>query len=197
MNKLKISLAAFSLVAFAGIAIGQSGQGLWPNLPVVGGSSYSCGSVNGVSNCTVSAGPTALTGNEGIPANTNLSQGRSPQNVLVTPAALNANPITFYAAATGAANAISASTVSGGYVFTAASTISNVNLSLPSSPIHGQQFAVNANRTITTLNMYAASGDSIAGNTSPTVLTTSTTVNQGFRFICSKSGTVCTWYRLQ
>jgi hypothetical protein len=192
--KLKISLAAFSLVAFAGIAIGQSG--LWPNFPIVGGSSYSCGSVNGVSNCTVPAGPTALTGNETIPANTNLSQGRSPQNVLLKPANLNANPITI-SEANLTANLISASSVSGGIFLPASTTITGVNVTLPPSPIDGQQYVFGSNRNIVTLQITASSGDNMGANTAPTALTASTTAPQGYRFICSLSNSVCTWFRLQ
>ena len=194
MTKLKITLASFALIAFAGIAIGQSG--LWPNFPIVGGASYSCGSVNAVSNCTVAAGPTTLTGNETIPANTNLSGGRSPQNVLIKPASLNANPITFVTVTTPTAG-ISATNIEGGVVYTSAATITSANITLPASAIHGQTYRIGSNRTITTLTIDAASGDSIASNSNPTVLTASTSVSDGYTFICDKTSLVCVWKRLQ
>jgi len=200
MTKLKISLAAFAVIALGGFAIAQSGY-FGPNLPIVGGASYSCGQVNGVSNCTVPAGPVALTGNESIPANTNLSQGRAPQQVLLTPSVLGANPITFSTAVTmEAATPISASNLSGGVVYVSTGSISSANITLPSGAlgtVNGQTYVVSSNRTITTLNITAASGDTIAANVAPTVLTASLTVPQGYKFICSKSGTACTWYRLQ
>lgn len=193
--KLKIFLGAFAAIAIGGITLAQQGY-FGPNLPIVGGAAYSCGSVNGVSNCTVPAGPTALTGNETIPVNTNLSQGRSPQQVLVKPANLNANPISFVTVTTPTAG-ISAANTDGGVVYVSAATITSANVTLPSSAINGQTYRISSNRTITTLNVSAASGDSIGTNTNPTVLTASTTVSNGYNFICSKSGTVCTWYRVQ
>lgn len=193
MKMLKIGLASFALLAFAGFAVGQSGQGLWPNFPVVGGSSYCASTQNGVCRSTIPAGPTVLTGSEGIPANTNLSQGRSPQNVIITPAGLNANPITFTAVTTTAPSII-ASNLSGGVVFTSAATITSANITLPLGAIQGQQYRVSSNRTITTLSVSAPAGDTIAANTAPTVLTASTTSPNGYIFIYNKAAT--TWYRL-
>lgn len=196
MTKLKLFLGAFVVIAIGGFAVAQ--QGLWPNFPIVGGASYSCGSVNGVSNCTVPAGPTALTGSETIPANTNLSQGRSPQNVLITPAALGANPLTFSTAVTlEAATPISASNLSGGVVYVSTGSISSANITLPSNAINGQTYVISSNRTITTLNVSAASGDSIAANSAPTALTASLTAPQGYKFVCNKASGACVWYRLQ
>lgn len=196
MNKLKIGLAGFALIAFAGIAIGQ--QGLWPNFPIVGGSSYSCGSVNGVSNCTVPAGPTSITGNETIPANTNLSQGRSPQNVLLNPSSLNINPVSFVTVTSSSPSGISASNINGGVIYTSAVVITAANITLPSSAMHGQQYAVSANRNITTLSVSAASGDSMASNTAPTSLSANIVgTPEGFRFVCDKTSGACVWKRLQ
>lgn len=193
MKKVLLTLSAF--IFSTSLA---SAQGLWNNFPIVGGSSYCSSTVNGVCSNTVPAGPSALTGNEEIPADTNLSGGRSPQTVLVKPASLNALPVTFVAVTTPPAG-ISASNLSGGVVYTSTTTITSANITLPSSPIHGQQYVVSSNRTITTLNVQAASGDSMGGNTAPTVLTASLSAPQGYRFICNKpsTGTTCTWYRLQ
>lgn len=196
MTKFKIALGAFAAIAMGSIALAQNGY-FGPNLPIVGGSSYSCGQVNGVSNCTVPAGPTALTGNESIPANTNLSQGRSPQQVLVTPAVLNANPITFVTVTSTSPAGISASNIEGGVYYNATGVITAANITLPASAIHNQQYVVSANRTITTLSITAAAGDSIAANSTPTVMTASTTAPQGFRFVCNKTSGVCVWGRLQ
>lgn len=81
MNKLftKISLASLAVI-ISGIAL----AGIWNNsYPIVGGASFSCGSVNAVSNCTVAAGPASITGAETFPADTNLSGGRTPQTVQI------------------------------------------------------------------------------------------------------------------
>lgn len=193
-KSLRLTLAAFALIAFGGIALGQSG--FWSNWPIVGGASYSCGSVNGVSNCTVAAGPTTITGNENIPGNTNLSGGRTPQNVLFSMASLNANPISVVTVTgTNPAN-ISASNLSGGVIYNASGTITSASITLPLSPADKQQYAVNANRNITTLFVGAPAGTTMAANTAPTVLTASTVGgSQGYRFMYDVAST--SWFRLQ
>lgn len=201
MNKLILTtLGAFAAIALGGLALAQ-GQGILGNFPLVGGSSYCVSTVNGVCQQTIPAGPSSVTGNETFVANTNLSQGRSPQTVLMKPAALNANPITFQTVTPGPAVAgatnISASNINGGIIYSSTGTITSAAITLPSNAMHGQQYAVSSNRTITTLNIGAASGDSIDTNTNPTALTASTTANQGYRFICDKTSDVCVWKRLQ
>lgn len=204
MNRLKSTLiiASTALLAFAGAAIGQ-GQGLFGPFPVIGGSSY-CAAYGNNNTCTstVPAGPVALTGNETILVNTNLSQGRSPQNALVTPAGLNANPITFQTVSQSplvtAATPISASNLNGGVVYTSTGTITSANITLPANAAQNQQYQISSNRTITTLSVTAASGDSIATNTTPTALTASTTAPNGYTFVCDKAGgSTCTWHRLR
>lgn len=191
-----LTLALIGLLALAGASFSQ--QGAFPNYPIVGASSYCSSYTNGVCTNTVPAGPTVLTGNEQIPANTELANGQSPQNVLITPASLGANPVTFVTVAnTGNPSAISSSNLSGGVVFVGTVTITQANITLPSSPINGQQFVLSSNRTITTLVVTAASGDAIASNTNPTILTASTTISNGYRFICRLVSGVCTWSRLQ
>lgn len=192
MKKLLLGFAA--LILTTSIA---SAQGLWNNFPIVGGDSYCSSYVN--SNCsnTVPAGPSALTGNEEIPADTNLSGGRFPQTVLVKPASLNANPITFVTVTSSSPAGISASNIQGGVYYTATGTITSANITLPSSAIHGQQFRISANRTITTLSVTAASGDTMVANSAPTVMTASTTSVQGYTFVCNKTSGACAWGRLQ
>lgn len=150
---------------------------------------------------TVPAGPVALTGNETILVNTNLSQGRSPQNALGTPAGLNANPITFQTVTIPTMNAatpISASNLDGGIVYTSTGTIISANITLPANAAQNQQYQISSNQTISTLTVNAASGDSIATNTTPTALTASTTGPNGYTFVCDKAiGSTCTWHRLR
>ena len=200
MTKLRLALAAFVLIAFGSFAIGQGvgGVGFWPNWPIVGQSSYCLTTTNGVCTATIPAGPSVLTGSETIPANTGSTSG--PANVLISVGALNALPITITDLTTAAASAasISASNVMGGIVLISGGTMAAVNISLPPSPVNGQQFAISANRTITALSVAVTpgSGDTVAGNSAPTVLTANTTGGpQGYRFIYNLSGTQ--WLRLQ
>lgn len=193
MKKLKIGLAAFALIAFAGIVSAQ--QGLWSNFPIVGGAAYCSSTTNSVCTNTVPAGPTVITGNETIPANTNLSQGRNPQNVLLKPANLNALPITWVTVTSSSPTAISASNIQGGVFYVATGTITSANVTLPLGAIDGQQFVLSANRTITTLTISAPAGDTLGTSAGPTVLTASTTGSYGYRWVYRLSTKF--WHRLQ
>lgn len=188
----RMTIAAFALVALAGIALGQ-GQGAFPNYPIVGGAAYCSSTTNGVCTNTVPAGPSVITGNESIPANTNLSNGSSPQNVLVKPASLNALPINWVTAPSSFS--VSASNIQGGVFFISGSTIGAANVTLPLSAIDGQQFALSANRTVTILTVTAPAGDTLGTSASPTVLTASTTGSFGYRW--AYHGSTRVWQRLQ
>ena len=200
-RKLIVSLAFVGTIGLSTIAFAA---GLWPDFPIVGGATYCAGSsqsatgtlIGAITGCPnqVPAGPTVLTGNEQIPADTRLSSGASPQTVLVPMASLNALPITFQGV-TVTAPSVSATNTMGGIIFTSANTITSANITLPPNPIQGQQFRVSANRTITTLSMTPGVGSTIGGNTSPTVLTASTTAPQGYTFIYNTPELA--WYRLQ
>lgn len=192
----KLGLGFIVAAALAGAALSQAvvTSGLWNNLPLVGGASYSCGSNNGVSNCTVPAGPTVVTGSETIPANSGASGTTTPQTVLIGLASLNAMPISFVTVTTPPTG-ISATNLSGGVVYTSTTTITSANVTLPLNPIDGQQYRISSNRTITTLGVSAAAGASMGGNSAPTVLTASTTSPQGYVFRYNAADT--SWYRLQ
>ncbi len=79
----RTALAAALMVAVA-IPVAWA-AGMFPNIPIVGSSSYSAGS-----GITVPPGPLVLTGKELIPADTQLAGGVPPQTVLI-PAALLGN----------------------------------------------------------------------------------------------------------
>src|ERR1019366_5204121 len=194
-------IVALALAGTIGIGTAYA-AGMWPDYPIVGGATYCAGTsstatgtiIGAVTGCpnTVAAGPTVLTGLEQIPADTRAAGGAQPQTVLVPMASLNALPVTIQAAAISGANTYVAPATSGGIVWTAASTISGSTITLPPSPIQGQQFVVSANRTISTL--IVTGNNNVSSNTTPTVMTASTTVNQGFRFIYDGGSSL--WYRL-
>lgn len=89
-TKLVAGLAAVAISGLAAYA-----AGMFPGFPIVGAPSY-CSSTNqaGVPGTTpqctttVPAGPPAITGNELIPADTQLTQGQAPQTVLIPSGAL-------------------------------------------------------------------------------------------------------------
>lgn len=204
MKMLRYGLAAAGLIA---ISTAAYAAGLWPNFPVVGGASYCAGSsqsaidsiIGTITGCpnTVPAGPTVVTGNERILADTNLSGGAAPQTVLLSLGSLNALPLQFVTVTNPNSPAgISASNTSGGVVYSHTSTITSANITLPTNPIDGQQFVISSNRTITTLSVQAATpSNTLAGNTAPSVLTASLTVPQGYTFVFNAASN--SWFRLR
>lgn len=194
MKKLKLLVAAFAVIAFGSYAFSQ-GSGFWPNWPLVGSGSYCVTTVNGTCTATVPAGPSVVSGNETIPANYGAqSNSTTPNNILIGLASLNALPV-LVVAVTLPPSGISATNISGGVLYTSATTITSANITLPAGPIDGQQYRVSANRTITTLTVAAGGTASIGGNTNPTVLTASTTAPQGYTFRYNAADT--SWYRMQ
>jgi hypothetical protein len=196
-----IGLAVAGSIGFSVIAYAA---GLWPDFPVVGGASYCAGTSNSatgtiiglVTGCpnTVPAGPSVVTGNEQIPADTRLSSGANPQTILVPMASLNALPLQFVTVTSSSPAGISAANNSGGVCYNATGTITAANITLPLAPIDGQQYVVCSNYTITTLSVAAASGATLSVTT-PTVLTASTTVPQGYTFVYNAASTK--WFKLR
>lgn len=200
MTKLKVGLAAAGLFIITTLAYAA---GMFPDYPIVGGASYCAGSsssatgsiIGAITGCpnTVPAGPTVLSGNELVPADTRLSGGGTPQTVLVQMASLNALPLT-YINVSASSPLLSAANTDGGVVFISGATITAANITLSSAPITGQQFALSSNRTITTVTITGANvTSSMAGNVAPTALTVTASTTQGYRFVFNGTN----WLRLQ
>ncbi len=66
------------------LGCGAASAQVFPYFPIVGHPAYSCGQVNSVTDCTVAAGPPAITGIETLLLDTNLPGGGQPQTVLST-----------------------------------------------------------------------------------------------------------------
>ena len=109
-------------------------------------------------------------------------------------ASLNALPLTVTTALTSSLNTLNATNLTGGYVFHAASTISSVTVNLPPAPIDGQQFALSADQTVTTLIVTPTTVTQTVKQ-APTVITASTTVAYGYRFMYNAA--LNSWLRLQ
>ena len=182
-----------SLVLVVGVALYAAAQsGLLIGLPIVGGASYCSSTVNAVCVNTVAAGPTVITGNENIGGDTNLSAS-GPSVVKFSMASLNLLPDAYQAIVAGSAfytytfpNNI------GSVTFTFTGAISDERVTAPPAPVDGQRVCVNSTHTITALQFIANTGQSLAVTT-PTVLTASTTVPQGYCWRYRSSNT--TWYR--
>lgn len=213
------AIAVSALVLTSGVL---SAAGLYSTLPIVEGSSYCASTVTGTGNLggvtgqgqgsigsicaqTVPAGPAAVTGYESIPADTgngingqNLAtNGGGPGTVVLQMANLNALPLTVSTVVSSAITPLTATNVTGGIILHSTGTISQVSITLPATPLDGQQFAVSSDQTVTGLSILTASS-ATAGQTvtkSPTALTSSTTAAYGYRFMYNAAGN--NWYRLQ
>lgn len=188
----RFSLTAFFLVIAGAIA----SAGLWyPIFPIVGSAAYCQSTINGTCSQYTPAGPASLTGNELIPADTQLTQGRQPQTVLIPLAAIGAAPPVWWTVTNG--QAFYSETISnnvGKLIFVAANTISDARVTAPAAPIDGQIVRVSSTHTITAFQFIANTGQTLAVTT-PTVLTASTTADQGYSWIYRASD--AKWYRLQ
>lgn len=199
MNKLRLALAAFALIAFGSLVAAQ--QGAFPNYPIVGGAAYCSSTTNNVCTNTVPKGPAGITGTEQVPANTELPNGTSPQNVLIGAASLHILP-TIYADFTVAGNTIgpssaviSGSNISGGAYFISGSTITVANVTLPPNPIAQQEFKIGSSASITTLKVSIDPSSTATISNAPTALTISTTGSYGYKFRFRPTDTK--WYRIQ
>lgn len=209
-------LLAVGLVAASTVAVVAAGN--YSTYPIVGGASF-CVSTVGVNGqqgntgqgggaagtagayCaqTVPAGPSIVTGNELVPADTAQAGGAPPQTVVLPMASLNALPLTYSTIALTAQTITPAATSGGVFVHSTAvgGTITALTINLPAAPIDGQQFAISADNTISTLtvqtNNLPNASTTIKNN--PTVLTVSTTASFGYRFWYNAANNV--WSRLQ
>lgn len=190
----RLLLGVFALIAVcAGAAFAQ----MWPNWPIVGGAAYCQSTVNGTCVSTIPAGPTVLTGDENWPANTNLSNGQNPQNVLLTPQALGLGAYSYQLVVAGSSSytyTVPNNVKNVLYDISGSGAISAVVVTAPAGPVDGQQVCVNSKNTITSFQYVANTGQTLA-TTTPTVLTASTTVPQGYCWLYR--ATDLTWRRLQ
>lgn len=198
----RIGLGLIGLLAGLSVALAQ--QGAFPNYPIVSGAAYCAVTTNGVCTQTIPAGPTGLTGNEQVPANTELANGQQPQTVLLNMQVLNQLPTNFVTLVLSGGNVIgpsgiSASNISGGVFFNSPTsvTITSAAITLPASPVDGQRYRVSSNRTITTLSISAGALSNIqmGANVAPSVLTASTTAPQGYEFFYNLAANA--WFRWQ
>lgn len=185
--------AILGIIAALALTFGAYAAGMFQGFPIVGRGSYCNSSVNGVCNQTIPAGPSVLTGNELIPADTGLPQGQSPQTVLVSMASLGALPYQYEAPLTGASITVASTT--GKLILGPAGTIATLTVVFPaaSTLADGQTLEVGTSNTVTALTITPGSGTTVSNT--PTALTVSTTASYGYKFIYRTANT--NWYRLQ
>ena len=193
----KLSLAAVALVACAGIGLAAGNFALWP---LLGGASY-CGSTNNQT-CvlTIPAGPTAITGLETIPADTNAAQGIQPQTVLVPIMSMGAGGTTINST-TGAQSPVVANGVNT-YIYAGAGVATFTTFTFPSTPSQWQKLCLVNNGTgvITLSSLLVGTAGQVFAGVTPTSLPVMTAVGTAGTVTL---GTNCwtyntantTWYR--
>jgi len=182
-----------------GATVTAYAAGMFTNLPIVGGAAYCALFAGDGVTCAanVPAGPTALTGNERIPADTQLSGGASPQTVLVPSSlfATGAMQVVTTNASVVVANGISSLVSNQG-----AATIALITL--PNAPMDNQVLRIaNAGSgilTLTSIAVAAGSGQTIVQGAAPTALaiqTGTTSVLSTIAYQYKLSSKI--WYRVE
>lgn len=216
MKRFRVTVAA-GLIAAAGIT-SVLAAGNWSTLPIVGGAAFCTstssgvtlpagqgpygvvpGSTQGTGNsvCGPSApiGPSIVTGNELVPADTLLPNSASPQTVTLPMASFNALPLFFITNLSAGTTAITMDNNQGGIIIDSTGTITQTTITMPAAPIDGQQFVLDSNKSITTLVIAPASGQTIATEALTTGLTVSVTAPYGYGYVYHAAN--LTWYRLR
>jgi len=195
----------YALVAAAALALGVGAaiaDGYFPGFPLVGGpagcAGYATSGVPGTTpTCTspVPAGPSALTGNETIVADTHLPSGQAPQTVAIDISTLGAGPYQYSVPLTGTsitvlpgtrrvqiepAGTLAALT----FVFPAASTL-----------LDNQLLGLCSTQIITALTLTAGSGTTIMNG--PTAMAIPPATGAGTCYEWFYNATTTKWYRTQ
>ena len=202
MKRIALGLAALVAVVSIAFAAGQ-----FAGLPIVGGASYcqgqSTGTTGQVCTVTVPAGPTIVTGNELIPADTQLANGAMPQTVYLSLASINALPYVYNVPANATTVTVAATT--GKLILNPAGTLTTLGVSLPAAValVDGQTFELSSSQTLTALTIGLGTGTTMSNT--PTALTISTTAAYGYRWLFHVTASTAAtglpstgvWYRLQ
>lgn len=157
-----VAAVAAALIASLAVAVAD---GYFPNFPIVGGASYCGGYATGttgqVCNQTVPAGPTALTGNETVIADTHLGSGQSPQTVAIDVSSLGAGPTQYSVPVAAGSITIAAGTRQ--VIIEPAGTLATLTLVFPAaaSLTEGQRFGFCTTQIITALTITNGSGATV------------------------------------
>jgi hypothetical protein len=213
-RKGMIAAGVLAVISTAAISAGN-----WSTLPQVGMSSFCAsttsgfglptaqgpygvvpGSTQGTSSSicgqTVPAGPSALTGSELVPADTQISNSSPPQTVSVPMPLFDAG-VMYYLS--GQTTPFSGATIYAlpnnvnDILIDPTTTVSQLSLTMPTSPLNGQKLHITSSHTISALAVNGATGQTVVSG--PTALTVSTTGAFGYTYIWYAN--TASWYRLQ
>lgn len=191
-----IATALAALIAFPALSI----AGFWNNAwPIVSGGSYCAGYSTGTSGqvcvTTVPAGPTAMTGNELVPADTGLASGQSPQSVLFKPATLGAGPYQYAAPLTGASLTLTAQQRR--LVLQPAGTIAALTVVFPAATglTDNQLMGLCSTQIVTALTLTAGAGTTILNGPTALAVPPATGAGTCYEWVYRAENT--SWYRTQ
>lgn len=157
---MKLRRFGLGLAALVAATVAAHAAGMFSNLPVVSGAAYCALYAGDGVTCSgyVPAGPTALTGNERIPADTQLPNGNQPQTVLIDVTSLGAGPTQFSAPLTGTSITIAAQTRQ--VIVDPAGTIAALTIVTPAAAnmVDGQRIGFCTTQIISTLTVTAGTG---------------------------------------
>lgn len=194
MKLPRLGLVAAALVASV---LTAAAAGMFANLPIVGGAAYCALYAGDGTTCSanVPAGPSALTGNEKIPADTQLSGGASPQSVLIDVSTLGAGPTQYSAPTTGTSITVAAGTRQ--VVVEPASSITALTLVMPAatSLTEGQRLGFCTTQIITTLTITDGAGATVQNKPTAMLVPVATGGASCVEWIYVASTTK--WYRVQ
>lgn len=197
LSRLGLGFAALvavtlgSLTAYAG--------GYFQNWPVVGASATAYCALFGGNGTTcvenVPAGPSIVTGNELVPADTQLPNGNQPQTVRLPMAALGAGPYQYTAPLTAAS--VTVLPTSRRVVIDPAGTIAALTLVFPAATtlIDGQLLGICSTQIVTALTLTAGSGTTILNG--PTALAVPPATGAGTCYEWTYRLANTSWYRSQ
>ena len=190
LKALLVTLAAMLAASVIAYAAGSFTQ----NFPIVGSPSY-CGSTeNGNCVLTVPAGP-ALTGNETLPADTNVTQGQGPSSVAIDITSLGAGPYQYNAPLTGATLTMTAQQRR--LIIDPAGTIAALTVVFPTAAtlIDNQLMGICTTQIVTALTLTAGSGTTILNGPTALLVPVATGAGSCVEWVYRQANT--SWYRTQ
>jgi hypothetical protein len=198
-SKMKLTLLSGLLAAVltvSSIGVAFAG-GLFQNLPVVGASSTAFCSLfrgDGVT-CAQNtpAGPSIVTGNELIPADTQLTGGSQPQTVRLPLAAIGAGPYQYTAPLTGASVTVAAT--SRRLTVDPAGTIAALTVVFPTASllVDNQTVGLCSTQVVTSLTMTSGSGTTILNPVTALAIPPATGSSTCYQWTYRLANT--SWYR--
>lgn len=195
----KLGLTIFALLAVAGIATAQQWSG-FPTLNIPADTTCLRYGNNSVCNAYAPAGPTAITGNETLPVDTNNTTPGSTQTVKFPVTAVGGGKLVVTTPVTG--DTITVDALTRQLIVTPAGTIAALTINLPAASatrVDGARIGICGTQIVTTLTSGAGTGNTFS-TTAPTAMLVPVVTGAAscFEYIYSKtSATAGVYHRVQ